>query len=305
MVRELIGPRNAMTVDVEDYFQVSAFENNIGRESWDSIACRVEANVENILELFATKNTSATFFTLGWIGKRYPQIIKKIVDNGHELASHGWGHQRANTQTRGAFREDISSSKKLLEDISGAPVKGYRAPSYSICRENLWAFDELVEVGFEYSSSVAPVRHDLYGIPDAPRFPFKVSEGRLIEIPISTICVAGQNIHCSGGGWFRLFPYSFSRWAINQVNTKENKSCIFYFHPWELDPQQPRVKGISLKSRLRHYLNLEKMRGRLEKLLSDFEWGRVDDIFIKNQQDAYSTTDVGKWIDYRVTDSRT
>ena len=273
---------NAMTVDVEDYFQVSAFEPCIPKSDWDRLPCRVEANVDRILQLFADKRTRATFFTLGWVAERYPAMVRRIVDNGHELASHGWEHVRASTQDRAQFREDVVRTKALLEDLSGIRVNGYRAASYSICRANLWALDELADAGYTYSSSIVPIRHDLYGIPDAPRFAFDAAGGRLREIPITTITVAGRNINCGGGGWFRLFPYAFSRWAISRVNHGEQQPCIFYFHPWEVDPEQPRVPGASARARFRHYLNLDRMHGRLSRLLDDFRWGRVDEVFLGN-----------------------
>ena len=271
---------NAMTVDVEDYFQVSAFESCIPKADWDRLPCRVESNVDRILQLFADKRTKATFFTLGWVAERYPAMVRRIVDNGHELASHGWEHVRANTQDRAQFRADVVRTKALLEDLSGARVNGYRAASYSICHANLWALGELADAGYTYSSSIVPIRHDLYGIPDAPRFAFDAAGGRLREIPITTIAVGGRNINCGGGGWFRLFPYAFSRWAIGTVNNGEQQPCIFYFHPWEVDPDQPRVPGASARARFRHYLNLGRMHGRLERLLDDFRWGRVDEVFL-------------------------
>jgi polysaccharide deacetylase family protein (PEP-CTERM system associated) len=272
---------NAMTVDVEDYFQVSAFETHVKKSNWDTIPCRVEKNVDRILELFDTKNVKGTFFTLGWIAERYPAMTRRIVEHGHELASHGWEHIRVTTQTPAAFREDVIRTKSVLEDICGVQVKGYRAASYSINASNIWALDELAEAGYCYSSSIVPIRHDLYGMPDAPRFAFDTAEGRLLEVPITTLRLAGRNINCGGGGWFRLFPYAFSRWAMRQVNENEKQAGIFYFHPWEIDPDQPRQAGLPLKTRFRHYLNLNRMHGRLEKLLDDFEWGRMDEIFLK------------------------
>ena len=271
---------NAMSVDVEDYFQVSAFEKQIEKSDWNNIPCRVEENIERILALFEQKEIKATFFTLGWVAERYPSMVKKIVENGHELASHGWEHIRVTQQEQDEFRQDITRTKHFLEDLSGKQIKGYRAASYSICSENLWALDCLADASYLYSSSIVPIKHDLYGIPDAPRFSFSSAGDRLLEIPISTINIAGRNINCGGGGWFRLFPYSFSRWAINNINVKDQQPCIFYFHPWEVDPEQPRVESASRKSKFRHYLNLHKMHDRLANLLDDFHWGRVDDIFL-------------------------
>lgn len=271
---------NAMSVDVEDYFQVAAFEKNIKPSDWDNFPCRVERNTQQILELFHQKNIRSTFFVLGWVAKRYPDLVKEIVAQGHELASHGYAHQRATQQTREVFRQDIDRAKKILEDISGAEILGYRAPSYSISNENLWAHDELLEIGHQYSSSVYPVKHDLYGIPDAPRFAYRCENG-LLEIPITTAKFGSKNIPAGGGGFFRFFPYKFSKWNINRVNEQDKQASIFYFHPWEIDPEQPRQTGISLKSRFRHYLNLNKMEPRLKQLLSDFQWDRMDNIFLK------------------------
>ena len=272
--------RNAMSVDVEDYFQVSAFENIVDKRDWDDIPCRVEANIERTLQLFSSKEIKATFFMLGWVAERYPEIVKKIVDSGHELASHGWEHIRVTQQDREEFKQDAIRTRHFLEDLSGQQVKGYRAASYSICADNLWAFDVLAGAGYEYSSSIVPIKHDLYGIPEAPRFAFRAAQNRLLEIPITTITIAGRNINCGGGGWFRLFPYSFSRWAIKKVNHDDQQPAIFYFHPWEIDPDQPRLEQASKRSKFRHYLNLKEMQPRLSRLLNDFSWGRVDEVFL-------------------------
>ena len=274
---------NAMTVDVEDYFQVSAFEQHVDKAHWQTLPCRVEANTERILELFDAYQVRGTFFTLGWVAERYPNLVKKIVASGHELASHGWEHIRVNTQTPQEFRQDIERTRKLLQDIGGEPVKGYRAASYSIGASEAWAWEELAEAGYSYSSSIVPIRHDLYGIPDAPRFVFQAAQGRLLEIPITTVPVGGRNINCGGGGWFRLFPYAFSRWAMKRVNEAENQAGIFYFHPWEIDPEPPRPEGVGIKTRFRHYLNLHRTYGRIESLLQDFQWGRMDDIFLPRE----------------------
>lgn len=271
---------NAMTVDVEDYFQVSAFEPHLDRAHWDTQLCRVEHNTERTLELFSRHGVRGTFFTLGWVAERYPALIRKIVDGGHELASHGWEHIRVSAQTPAEFRADVSRTRKQLQDISGQPVKGYRAASYSIGADETWAWQELAEAGYRYSSSIVPIRHDHYGIPDAPRFAFPVVDGALLEVPITTVALAGRNLNCGGGGWFRLFPYTFSRWAMRRVNVFEREAGIFYFHPWEIDPEQPRPEGLPLKTRFRHYLNLHRTYGRLDRLLTDFSWGRMDDIFL-------------------------
>jgi polysaccharide deacetylase family protein (PEP-CTERM system associated) len=272
------GIRNALTIDVEDYFQVSALAASFPRAEWSSVPCRVEQNVDRILDLLADRGVVATFFVLGWIATRYPQLVRRIIDDGHELASHGYGHERASAMTPEAFRTDITRAKTLLEDISGMTVLGYRAPSFSIGTSNPWAHQVIAEAGYRYSSSVYPVRHDHYGIPDAPRFPWKLNSG-LTEIPISTVRWGGRNWPAGGGGWFRFLPYAMSNWQINRINRIDARPAIFYFHPWELDPDQPRVKTAPLKSRFRHYINLARTEGRLHQLLTDFRWGRVDDVF--------------------------
>lgn len=276
---------NALTIDVEDYFQVSAMAPYIRRDEWDSRECRVERNVDRILALLARHDTRATFFTLGWIAERYPHLVRAIVDQGHELASHGYGHQRASDLSRDEFRDDIVRAKRLLEDLGGVAVQGYRAPSFSIGEGNLWAFDSLQEAGYRYSSSIYPIQHDHYGMPDAPRFAHPVAHG-LIEIPVTTLRVGGRNLPSSGGGYFRLLPYALSRWMIGKVNADDRKPAIFYFHPWEIDHGQPRVAGIDLKTRFRHYVNIGRMEARLDGLLGDFRWGRMDDIFLGARQHA-------------------
>lgn len=277
-----IGPRkilNAMSVDVEDYFQVSAFAPHVSRSAWESTPLRVEANMDRILELFERHNIKATFFTLGWVAERLPGMIRRMVAEGHELASHGWEHTRVSAQQPETFRQDIIRTRGLLEDIGGVPVQGYRAASYSIGTNTPWAHDVLADAGYRYSSSIVPVKHDHYGIPDASRFAFAAASGRITEIPVTTVNVAGRNINCGGGGWFRLFPYAFSRWALRSVNHREGQSGLFYFHPWEIDPQQPRPKGLTAKTRFRHYLNLSRMEKRMEQLLKDFHWDRMDRVF--------------------------
>jgi polysaccharide deacetylase family protein (PEP-CTERM system associated) len=270
-----------MSVDVEDYFQVSAFAPHIRREDWDSLPCRVERNVDVILGLLDEADARATFFTLGWIAERYPQVVRHIVDNGHELASHGYGHQRASDLTPMQFRDDITRAKRLLEDLGGVAVRGYRAPSFSIGRTNWWAVTELEDAGYEYSSSVYPVRHDHYGMPDAPRFPHRPhGDLGILELPPTTLPFFGRNLPAAGGGWFRLLPYEVSRWMLRRVNLEDQAPCMFYFHPWEVDPEQPRQAGLSAKTRFRHYVNLHRMPGRLRKLLNDFEWDRVDRVFL-------------------------
>jgi len=276
--------RNAMTVDVEDYFQVSAFEGHIDRARWNTLPCRVEANTDRILVLFAAAEVKATFFTLGWVAERYPALIQRIVTAGHELASHGYSHVRVTQQQPAEFRADVEKTKKLLEDIGGVVVKGYRAPSYSIGAGNLWALDELAEAGYLYSSSIYPVRHDLYGMPEAPRFAFHPRGGEgILEVPITTLRFGRRNLPCGGGGFFRLYPYAVSRWALRRVNQGEGQSGMFYFHPWEIDPGQPRQAGLGLKTRIRHYLNLGRMESRLQALLHDFSWDRMDRIFLDTE----------------------
>tara|TARA_R110002110_G_scaffold415858_2_gene658602 strand:- start:42193 stop:43098 length:906 start_codon:yes stop_codon:yes gene_type:complete len=274
---------NAMSVDVEDYFQVSAFENILPKDIWNSLPVRVEHNTYHILKIFEKHNIKATFFILGWVAERYPNLVREIVAQKHEVASHGFWHQRVHTLTPHAFKQDVDSSKKLLEDISGLEVKGYRAPSYSINYRNQWALSVLEELGFVYSSSVYPIKHDIYGWPTAPRFKFTSTPGGLIEIPISTLKIGTRNVPCGGGGYFRLFPYRLSRWAIQQVNQKDQQPCIFYFHPWEIDPNQPKQKNINFKTRFRHYHNLSGMQFKLEKLLHDFKWGTIDDVFLESK----------------------
>ncbi len=273
--------RNAMTIDVEDYFQVSAFAAQIDRASWPSRECRVEANIERILAILEEGEAQATFFTLGWIAERYPAMVRKIVDAGHELASHGYGHLRASDQSRAEFMDDISRSKAILEDIGGQRVLGYRAPSFSIGPVNLWALASLQEAGYRYSSSIYPIAHDHYGMPDAPRFAFypNGTDG-LLEVPITTIRLMQRNLPAGGGGYFRLLPYALSRTMMRRVNRVDAQPAIFYFHPWEIDPGQPRPDGIALKSRFRHYVNLARMEGRIRALTRDFAWDRMDRIFL-------------------------
>ncbi|WP_123068762.1 MULTISPECIES: XrtA system polysaccharide deacetylase [Massilia] len=273
--------RNAMTCDVEDYFQVSAFAPYIDRASWPTRECRVEANMERILALYERHGVRATFFTLGWIAERYPAMVRRIVAAGHELASHGYGHLRASDQSRAEFDNDIRSSKALLEDIGGQAVVGYRAPSFSIGHANLWALDALHEAGYRYSSSIYPIAHDHYGMPDAPRFAFYPNgPDGLLEVPITTVKMAGRNLPAGGGGYFRLLPYALSRWMMEKVNREDGEPALFYFHPWEVDPGQPRPEGLGAKARFRHYVNIDRMERRLEQLARDFKWDRMDRIFL-------------------------
>ena len=272
-----VGVVNALTIDVEDYFQVSAFTPYISRSTWDDHPCRVERNVDRILELLTETGVNATFFTLGWIAERYPQMVRRIVSCGHEVASHGYAHDRANTLTPEAFFADVALAKAVLEDIAGTAVQGYRAPSFSIGDSNPWAYECLAKAGYRYSSSVYPIRHDHYGSPDGWRFAH-VANTQMLEVPIATARLFRTNLPAGGGGYFRLMPYVVSRWLIQRVNSNDEEAAIFYFHPWELDPEQPRVKGADAKARFRHYLNLDRTEKRLRLLLRDFRWDRMDHV---------------------------
>lgn len=268
---------NGLSVDVEDWFQVGAFEEVIERGAWDSLVDRVERNVEEILALFDEADVKATFFTLGWVAQRHTKLIRRIAEQGHEIASHGWDHARVHTLDRAGFANDIRKARVAIEDAAGVAVTGYRAPSFSIDHRTPWAYMELAEQGYAYSSSVAPVAHDHYGWREAPRFAFRpLPWSDLIEIPVTTAEFAGRRLAAGGGGFFRVLPYAFSRWAIRQVNRREGRPAVFYFHPWEIDPGQPRVAGAPLKSKLRHYTNLEGMAPKLRQLVREFAWGRMD-----------------------------
>lgn len=272
---------NALTIDVEDYFQVSAFNNYIDRKNWNSLECRVEKNIDKILLLLNNNNTRATFFTLGWIAKRYPGMIKKIIAEGHELASHGFNHDRVSDLTPEKFFQDVSRAKNLLEDIGGQAILGYRAPSFSIGKNNLWALEILEKTQHLYSSSIYPVQHDHYGTPDAPRFMYRTGE-TLLEIPPTTLRLFNRNIPASGGGYFRLYPYFLSKWMIERVNTHDKKPAVFYFHPWEIDAEQPKVYGLSNFTKFRHYININTTEKKLERLLKDFKWNKMSKIFLNN-----------------------
>ena len=331
---------NILTVDLEDYFQVYAFSNVIKFDDWGTYECRIERNTDHLLEILDGVKTQyikrqhcstsalrtpvrATFFVLGWIAERYPGLVQRIQKEGHEIACHGYAHRRIYTQSREEFRKDVRKSKSLLEDIIGGEVIGYRAPNYSITNKSRWAFEVLVEEGFKYDSSVFPIRHDFYGMPDAPRFPFAVSlngndnfefsmlnfelratapqhgntapplvciapnsklrtQHYLLEFPASTVKVFGTNFPISGGGYFRLFPYSLIRRGLKNINQRENKPFLFYLHPWELDVEQPRVKEARLRSRFRHYVNLDKTESKLRRLLSDFQFSTVRQLLTQN-----------------------
>jgi polysaccharide deacetylase family protein (PEP-CTERM system associated) len=273
------NPLNALTVDVEEHFQVAAFERTIRRDQWPMHTSRVVSNTERVLDLLDAKGVSATFFVLGWVAERFPGLVRRIVADGHELASHGFDHRRLHDFEPRDLLADVVQTKRLLEDVGGVEVCGYRAPSYSIDSRNLWALDLLQEAGHKYSSSVYPVKHDLYGMPEAPRFPFRIRPGAILEIPVTTVAIANRNLPCGGGGYFRLLPYPLFRWAMRRVNRHDQCAGLFYFHPWEVDPDQPRITGAPLRSRFRHYLNLGSMQARLERLLVDFRWGRMDQVF--------------------------
>jgi polysaccharide deacetylase family protein (PEP-CTERM system associated) len=278
---------NALSVDVEDYYQVGAFETRIARGDWDSYPSRVEANTERLLDLFDAAQVHATFFVLGWIAERHPRLVRALVARGHEVASHGYSHINVCEQSPAAFRADVRRTRGLLEDISGTPVRGYRAANFSIGRKTAWAFGVLEEEGYAYSSSVYPMRNGNYGAPRLHRAPFTPGEANaLLEIPLTTVSLLGLCLPCSGGGYFRLWPYPMSRWALRRVNRLERRPFVFYVHPWEIDPQQPRVAGATLKSRLRHYTNLTRVTDRLGRLLEEFRWERIDKVFLADQPKA-------------------
>ncbi len=270
---------NAMTIDVEDWFQVQAFAGTISRNDWDSIPTRVEANTERFLQMFAEAGVNATFFTLGWVADRHPALVRRIVDSGHELASHGYAHRLAHEQSPDEFREDVNRARRVLEDVAGVVVRGYRAPTFSINTHNLWAFDVLADEGYAYSSSIFPIRHDLYGMPEASRFPHRVAGGRLLEIPMTTVRIGARNLPCSGGGYFRLLPYGLFRAGLRRFNTQDRARGMFYTHPWEIDPGQPRVESAPAMAKFRHYVNMSHTAARIGRLLKDFAWGRVDQVF--------------------------
>jgi polysaccharide deacetylase family protein (PEP-CTERM system associated) len=270
-------PINGLSVDVEDWFQVGAFETVIDRARWDSLDLRVERNCDAILALFAEAGVKGTFFTLGWVAQRCPQMMRRIAGEGHEIASHGWDHARVFTMDRTAFAADLIRARDVLEQVTGEAITGYRAPSFSIDARTPWAHEVLAEQGYRYSSSVAPIVHDHYGWREAPRFAFRpVAGAGLIEIPVTTAQWAGRRMAAGGGGFFRLLPYAVSRWALRRVNRDDGRPALTYFHPWEIDPDQPRVAAAPLKSKLRHYSRLGAMQGKLRRLLNDFAWGRMD-----------------------------
>ena len=273
------GATNAMTIDVEDYFQVEAFASTIDRNDWDRLPQRVERNTERILDILAASGAQATFFVLGWIAQRHPGLVRRILADGHELASHGADHMRVDRLTPEAFRTDVRQSKHVLEDAGGVPVLGYRAPTFSISRDSSWAHTVLLEEGYRYSSSIYPLKHDLYGSPDAPRTAFAPVRG-FVEVPLTTVRICRVDVPASGGGYFRLFPYRLTRWLLDRANRGNGAPAIFYLHPWEIDVDQPRQHRAPLLSRFRHYLNLNLTEDRLRRLLGDFRWARMDRVFL-------------------------
>jgi len=276
--------KNALSVDVEDWFQVGAFENVIARDAWETLPARVERNTDRVLALFETAGVKATFFTLGWVAERHPALLRRIAAAGHEIASHGWDHKRVFTLTEAGFRADLDRARKAIEEACGLTPTGYRAPSFSIDARTPWAHRVLAEAGYAYSSSVAPIAHDHYGWPGSPRFAWRPLPGSaLIELPVTTVALAGRRFAAGGGGFFRLLPYRFSSWAIGRVNQSEGRPAVFYFHPWEVDPGQPRVADAPVRSKLRHYTNLDAMEAKLVKLLRDHRWGRTDEVAAAEQ----------------------
>ena len=268
---------NGLSVDVEEWFQVGAFERTIDRRDWDTLETRVAANTGAVLDLFAESGVKATFFTLGWVAARHPALIRRVVAEGHEIASHGWDHQRVFTLDAPSFRADLARARAAIEDAAGVAVTGYRAPSFSIDRRTPWAYPVLAEEGYAYSSSVAPVAHDHYGWRESPRYAWRpLRDSALIELPVTVAEVAGRRM-ATGGGFFRLLPAALTDFAVRQVN-REDRAGVFYFHPWEVDPDQPRVSDAPLRSKLRHYSRLGAMAGKLRRLIARHEWGRIDSV---------------------------
>ena len=273
------GVVNAMSIDVEDYFHVSVFDGVVPRHRWSELESRVCANTDRLLAIFAEAEVRATFFVLGWVTERHPELIRRIAAHGHEIASHGFAHRLVYDQTRAAFRDDVRRAKQLLEDAAGCRVDGYRAPSYSVTPRSLWALDVLIEEGYRYDASIFPILHDRYGIPVSARHPYRIerSRGALTEVPASTVRVGTWNMPIAGGGYFRILPYAWTSWGIRRLNTAEKQPAVFYLHPWEIDPEQPRLSA-GLLSRFRHYRNLDKTEDRLRRLLHDFRFAPVRDL---------------------------
>lgn len=272
---------NAFTVDVEDYYQVEAFRHVVSSRGSDCWPSRVVGNTERVLDVLESKNTRATFFVLGSVAQRFPELVRRISEAGHEVASHGYAHQPVHAQSKSEFQNDVRRAKNLLEDCTGKAVGGYRAPTFSIATAQWWAYEVLAEEGYIYSSSIYPISHDLYGMPAAPTVPFHpLQDAGLLEIPIATVRLLNRNQPCGGGGYFRLLPYSVSRWSIRRTNSVAGSRCVFYCHPWEFDPDQPRIPSVPMKARVRHYLNIGLMEGRVARLLGDFAWSRMDTLFL-------------------------
>lgn len=282
---------NAMTVDVEDYFQVSAFDRVVSRARWEALDSRVVPNTRRVLSLFAETKVRATFFVLGWVGERFPYLVREIAAAGHEIASHGYHHQLLYTLTPGQFREDVRAAKAVLENAVGAPVLGFRAPSFSIVESSLWALDILVEEGYTYDASIFPIRHDRYGIPNAERHAHVLHRGPgiLLEVPGSTVRVGRVNLPVAGGGYFRLLPYGWTRWGIRHVNEQERKPVVFYFHPWELDFEQPRM-NVGMTTTVRHYAGVRRYPSRLRRLVRDFPFDTMSDVFLPSAYGSKART---------------
>lgn len=272
---------NAMTIDVEDYFHVSAFDGVVPRSRWSSLESRVSANTERLLEILGDARVTATFFVLGWVGERHPGLVRRIADSGHEIASHGYAHRLVYDQSPAAFREDVRSAKRLLEDLAGVRVDGFRAPSYSITPRSLWAIDVLIDEGYRYDSSIFPIRHDRYGIPVSAPHMYRIQRerGDLLEIPASTLRIGSINLPVGGGGYFRILPYAWTKWGISRINDVEHRPAVFYLHPWEIDPGQPRLSA-GLLSTFRHYTNLQHTESRLRRLLEDFSFGPMSSVML-------------------------
>lgn len=270
---------NAMTVDVEDYFHVSVFERTVARATWESLESRVVTNTERLLDLFDEHAVRGTFFVLGWVAERHPSLVRSIAGRGHELASHGYAHRLVYDQTPDIFRDDVRKAKGIIEDASGRRVNGYRAPSFSVTKQSLWALDVLLDEGYRYDASIFPVRHDRYGIPDAHRWPHAMTRagGSLFEVPGSTVRLGGHNLPVAGGGYFRILPYAWTRWGIGHLNRVEGQPAVFYLHPWEIDPRQPRLPASTL-GRFRHYRNLHRTEARLRSLMQDFSFGPLETV---------------------------
>jgi len=270
---------NAMSVDVEDYFQVSAFDQAVPRSAWDTRESRVVRNTEHLLAIFDQHAVRGTFFVLGWVAERFPALLRTIAAAGHEIASHGYGHRLVYDQSRETFREDIRRSKAVIEAACGVDVRGYRAPSFSITSRSLWALDVLIDEGFEYDASIFPIHHDRYGIPSSPRFPYRVERdaGSLVEVPGSTVSFGAFNLPVGGGGYFRLLPYTWTRLGIDRLNRRERQPAVFYIHPWEVDPAQPRI-SVGRLTQFRHYRNLDRTEARLHRLLRTFIFASVRDV---------------------------